>query len=222
MNQDEMKKTVATVAIDYVEEDSIIGVGTGSTVNYFIEALARIKHLIKGAVASSAATEAQLKKLGIPLFELNAVDSVSIYIDGADAFTNTKQLVKGGGGALTREKILAAASERFICIVDESKRVKVLGDPPIPLEVIPMARSFVAREIVKLGGSPVYREHFQTDNGNIILDVHHWVVAEPIKLEHALNNIPGVVCNGIFADQVPDIILISTAKGMSVLGGLGV
>lgn len=222
MTQEELKKNVAYASLDYVVEDSIIGVGTGSTVKYFIEALSTIKDKIKGAVASSRDTEAKLKSLNIPVFELNSVDEISVYIDGADAFTSHKQLVKGGGGALTREKVLAAASERFICIVDESKRVKVLGNPPIPIEVIPMARSFVAREIVKLGGSPIYREHFLTDNGNIILDVHHWVVSEPIKLEHTLNNIPGVVSNGIFADQLPDIILISTSQGMSVLGGLGI
>lgn len=221
MNPEELKQAAAIAALDYIEENSIVGVGTGSTVQYFIQALAKIKDKIQGAVASSKATETQLKSFGIPLWDLNSVDNIPVYIDGADACNPYRQLIKGAGGALTREKILAAASERFICIIDESKKVKVLADVPVPIEVIPMARSFVAREIVKLGGQPIYREKCITDNGNIILDVHHWVIAEPLKLEHALNNIPGVVCNGIFAERPADIVLISNPKGMTVLGSIG-
>ncbi len=214
MNQNEQKQVVATAALDYIEENMIVGVGTGTTVHYFIDALAKIKSRIQGTVASSHTTEAQLKALGIPVFDLNSVNEVSIYIDGADACNPYRQLIKGGGGALTREKILASASLRFICIVDESKKMKVLADVPVPLEVIPMARSFVAREIVKLGGYPVYRQNFITDNGNIILDVHHWTLAEPIKLEQTLNNIPGVVCNGIFANRTADLVLIGSNQGI--------
>lgn len=216
MTQDEQKEAVAQSALRFIEDNTIVGVGTGSTVNYFIEGLATIKHRIQGAVASSKATEARLKSYGIPVFDLNTVD-VDVTVDGADACNPYCQLVKGGGGALTREKILVAASRHFICIIDASKQVKVLGDFPVPIEVIPMARSFVAREIVKLEGDPVYRENFVTDNGNIILDVHHWVIAEPIKLERTLNNIPGVVCNGLFADKTADTVLISTEDGIKTM-----
>lgn len=218
MTQDEMKQAVAVAALDYVEDNSIVGVGTGSTVRYFIERLAKIKHRIEGAVPSSKATRDHLKSLGIPIIELNAVSELLLYIDGADACTQHRHLIKGGGGALTQEKIIASASKTFICMVDASKKVDVLGDFPVPIEVIPMARSFVAREIVKLDGDPVYREHFVTDNGNIILDVHNWRILEPLKLERALNNIPGVVCNGIFADRTADQLLISTPTGMVVIG----
>ncbi len=214
MNQDELKQRVAIAALDYIEDNAIVGVGTGSTVQYLIAALAKVKGKIKGTVASSIASEARLKALGIPVFDLNSVDEVSVYIDGADACNPYRQLIKGGGGALTREKILASASERFICIIDESKKMNVLADVPVPIEVIPMARSFVAREIVKLGGNPVYRQNFITDNGNIILDVHHWVIAEPIKLEKSLNNIPGAVCNGIFANRTADLVLIGNSEGV--------
>lgn len=218
MTDDELKRAVSTAALDFVADNSVVGVGTGSTVNFFIEALAKIKHRIDGAVASSKATTARLKAAGIPVLDFNAVSELPLYIDGADACTSDRTLVKGGGGALTQEKILATASHTFICIVDESKRVNVLGEFPIPIEVIPMARSFVAREIVKLDGDPVYRENFVTDNGNIILDVYNWTLMEPLKLERALNNIPGVVCNGIFADRPADQLLISTKTGMVVLG----
>lgn len=221
MTQDEQKQTVAKAALDYVKQDSIIGVGTGSTVNYFIDALATIKHRLQGAVASSTATAERLKSHGIPVFDLNAVEEIEVYIDGADACNSLCQLIKGGGGALTREKILAAASRHFICIIDESKFVKVLGEFPVPIEVIPMARSLVAREIVKLKGDPVYRQGFVTDNGNIILDVHHWVIAEPIKLENSLNNITGVVCNGLFASRPANTVLISSQKGVEVINNTG-
>jgi ribose 5-phosphate isomerase A len=217
MTQDEQKKQVAKAALEYVPENAIIGVGTGSTVNYFIDYLATIKDRIQGTVASSNATEALLKSHGIPVFDLNAVSEIEIYIDGTDAYNPYRQLVKGGGAALTREKILAAASQKFLCIADESKAVKILGEFPIPIEVIPMARSFVAREIVKLGGDPVYRQNVITDNGNVILDVHHWVIAEPIKLERTLNNIPGIVCNGIFADRPADIVLVCAAEGIKII-----
>jgi ribose 5-phosphate isomerase A len=217
MTQDELKHRVAKFALDYVEENSVIGVGSGSTAHFFIDYLATIKYRIEGAVASSNETEARLKAKGIPVFNLNAVPSLSVYIDGADAFTRDRLLVKGGGGALTREKILASASSRFICMVDETKQVNVLGEFPIAIEVIPMARSFIGREIVKLGGSPVYRQNFITNNGNIILDVYNWIIAEPIKLEKQLNNLPGVVSNGIFADHPADVLLISASTGISVL-----
>lgn len=220
MTQDELKRAVSTAALDYVEDNSVVGVGTGSTVNYFIEALAKIKHRIDGAVASSKQTTARLKAAGIPVLDFNGVSELPLYIDSADACTSDRTLVKGGGGALTQEKILATASRTFICIVDESKRVNVLGEFPIPIEVIPMARSFVAREIVKLDGDPVYRDNFITDNGNIILDVYNWTLMEPLKLERILNNIPGVVCNGIFAERTADQLLISTKTGMVVLGVL--
>lgn len=217
MIQDEQKKAVAKAALEYVPENMIIGVGTGSTTNYFIDYLATIKDRIAGTVASSKATEMRLKSHGIPVFDLNTVPEVAIYIDGADAYNPYCQLVKGGGAALTREKILAAASREFLCIVDESKETKIFGTFPIPIEVIPMARSFVAREIVKLEGNPVYRENVVTDNGNVILDVHHWVIAEPIKLERTLNNIPGVVCNGLFADRPANTLLVSTANGIKII-----
>jgi ribose 5-phosphate isomerase A len=217
MTQDEQKKLVAKAALEYVPENGIIGVGTGSTVNYFIDLLATVKDKIQGAIASSNATEARLKSHGIPVFDLNAVSEIAIYIDGADAYNPYCQLVKGGGGALTREKILAAASRTFLCIVDESKETKIFGTFPIPIEVIPMARSFVAREIVKLEGDPVYRPNFITDNGNIILDVHHWVIAEPIKLESTLNNIPGVVCNGLFANKSANTLLIGSQQGIKII-----
>jgi ribose 5-phosphate isomerase A len=217
IEQDKLKQMVSEAALQYIPENTIIGVGTGSTVDFFIDALARRSHSIKGTVASSKATEAKLKSLKIPVFDLNTVDEVSIYMDGADACNHLKEMVKGGGGALTREKILCLAAKKFICLIDESKLVKVLGEFPVAVEVIPMARSLVAREIVKLGGYPVYREHFITDNGNLILDVHNWVIAEPIKLERQLNNIPGIVCNGIFAEKNADIVLIATENGLKIL-----
>ncbi|MBD3667337.1 MAG: ribose-5-phosphate isomerase RpiA [Kangiella sp.] len=208
MTQDELKKLVGEAALEYVVEDSIVGVGTGSTVNYFIDALATMKHKIKGAVSSSEASTERLKQHGIEVFELNEVDKIPVYIDGADESNHLLELLKGGGGALTREKIIAAVADQFICIADESKLVRRLGDFPLPVEVIPMARSYVARQIVKLGGDPVYRTGFVTDNGNVILDVHGLIINEPIKLERILNNIVGVVTNGLFAERAADVLLL--------------
>lgn len=214
MNQDEMKQAVAKAALDYVQTDTIIGVGTGSTANFFIDELATIKHKIKGAVASSEATATRLRGHGIEVFDLNMVDDMSIYIDGADETNAYKHLIKGGGGALTREKIVAAVADRFICIIDQTKEVGILGKFPLPVEVIPMARSYVAREIVKLGGEPVLREGFTTDNGNIILDIHNMEIMEPVKLENQLNSIVGVVTNGLFAARPADVLLVGTPNGV--------
>ena len=214
MNQDQLKQAAAEAALAYISNDAIVGVGSGSTVHYFIEALASIKHKIKGAVTSSVDTENRLKAHHIPVYDLNAVDSVSVYIDGADEFNANKYLVKGGGGALTREKILATAAKKFICIVDESKKVTLLGKFPVPIEVIPMARGLVARAIVKLGALPDYRAGFVTDNGNIILDVSNLDLIDPVKTEFQLNNITGTVCNGIFANRIPDVILIASQSGI--------
>lgn len=214
MNQDELKHIVAQAALSFVEDNGIVGIGSGSTIHYFIEALAKIKHRIEAAVPSSQATRQQLKAYGIPILEFTYVSELSLYLDGADACNRQGQLVKGGGGALTQEKILASASTTFICLVDESKQVDILGEFPVAVEVIPMARSFVARKIVKLGGDPVYRENFITDNGNIILDVYNLTLTDPLKIERAINNIPGVVCNGIFADRITDRLLISTQQGV--------
>lgn len=216
MTNDELKQKVALAALAYVEEDSILGVGTGSTVDHFIAALASIKHKLEGTVASSAATAAKLKALNIPVFDLNAINQLPVYIDGADEVNAHLQLIKGGGGALTREKILAAAAKKFICIIDESKQVDILGKFPLAIEVIPMARSYVARELVKLGGNPVYRDGFVTDNGNIILDVYSLNIMEPLTLEAQLNNIAGVVCNGIFARRPADALLIGAQQGIIV------
>ena len=209
MTQNTHKKQAADAALQYIKADMIVGVGTGSTVNFFIDGLATLKNKIKGAVASSIATEKRLKAAGIEVFDLNAVSDLAIYVDGADEFNQFKYLVKGGGGALTREKIVAAASKTFICIVDQSKECKVLGSFPIPIEVIPMARGLVARALVKLGGIPEYRAGFTTDNGNIILDVHQLDLTNPIAMEETLNNITGIVCNGIFAKRGADKIIMA-------------
>ena len=214
MNQNELKKIVSNAALKYISNDIFVGVGSGSTVNYFIDALATIKSKIKGAVAASIETENKLKTLGIPVYDLNSVDSLPIYIDGADEFNAFKYLVKGGGGALTREKIIAATAKQFICIADESKEVKVLGKFPVAVEVIPMARGLVARAIVKLGGLPEYRAGFTTDNGNIILDVYQLDLTQPITMEETLNNLTGVVCNGIFAKRTADKILVANQHGI--------
>lgn len=214
MDQNAKKQAVAKAAIEYVENDSIVGVGTGSTVNFFIEELGKIKDKIEGAVSSSDASTKQLKALGIEVFELNDVSNLSVYIDGADEVTEHKHMIKGGGAALTREKIVAGAAKTFVCIVDESKRVPVLGRFPLPVEVIPMARSFVARELVKLGGDPEYRQGVVTDNGNVILDVHNLEILNPRELEQTINNIPGVVTNGIFALRGADIVLSATDTGV--------
>ncbi len=217
MNQEEMKKAVAEAALDYIEAGTVIGIGTGTTANHFIDALAGIKHKIEGTVASSEASAERLRGHGIEVLDLNMVDEVSVYVDGADEATKHLHLIKGGGGALTREKIVAAASRKFVCIADESKLVDILGQFPLPIEVIPMARSYVARELVKLGGEPVLREGFITDNGNIILDVHGLQIMEPTKLEAQLNNIAGVVTNGIFAIRPADVLLLGTETGVKTL-----
>ena len=215
MTQDELKQKVAQAALHYIKDVSIVGVGTGSTVRHFIDYMADLKGQIEGAVSSSEATTAHLKKVGIPVLDLNAVGTLDVYIDGADEVTLHKHMVKGGGGALTREKIIGAASKQFICIVDETKCVDVLGAFPLPIEVIPMARSYVAREMVKLGGQPVWRENFITDNHNVILDVHNLDILDPIKLEQIINNITGVVSNGLFAMRPADVVLIG--KGTEVI-----
>lgn len=213
MTQDEMKRKAAEAAMEYVVTDSIVGVGTGSTVNHFIDLLAEIKHKIEGAVSSSEASTERMKKHGIQVYDLNSVGNIPVYIDGADESNHYLQLIKGGGGALTREKIIAGASDKFVCIADESKLVDILGEFPLPVEVIPMARSFIARELVKLGGEPVWRENFITDNGNVILDVHNMEIMEPIKLENALNALPGVVTVGIFANRPADVLILGTPEG---------
>ncbi len=216
MNADEQKRVAAEAALEYFDE-GIIGVGTGSTVNHFIDLLADIKHRIEGAVSSSEASTLRLKEHGIPVMDLNATGGFDLYIDGADESNHHLQLIKGGGGALTREKILAQASKKFICIADESKLVKMLGEFPLPVEVIPMARSMVARELVKLGGTPIWREGFITDNGNQILDVHHLEIMEPIKLEQQINNITGVVTVGLFALRPADLLILGTPQGAKIL-----
>ncbi len=213
MNQDEMKKQAAQAALAYVE-GGVVGVGTGSTVNHFIDALAGIKGRIEGAVSSSEASTQRLKGHGIPVFDLNAVGELTVYVDGADESNRQLQLIKGGGGALTREKIVAAASKRFVCIADESKLVDVLGRFPLPVEVIPMARSYVARELVQLGGTPVWREGLVTDNGNLILDVQGLEILEPASLEQRINNIAGVVTVGIFALRPADVLILGTPQGV--------
>jgi ribose 5-phosphate isomerase A len=212
MNQDEMKRQAAEAALAHVE-GGIIGVGTGSTVNHFIDALAGIKGRIDGAVSSSEVSTERMKGHGIPVYDLNAVGDLALYVDGADESNAQLQLIKGGGGALTREKIVAAASRRFVCIADESKLVDVLGRFPLPVEVIPMARSYVARELVKLGGTPVWREGFVTDNGNLILDVQGLQIMEPAKLEQQINNLAGVVTVGIFALRPADVLILGTPNG---------
>jgi len=217
LNSDEKKQLVAKAALEYVEPDTIIGVGTGSTANYFIDALATIKHKIEGTVASSSATAQRLKSHQIPVLDLNGVNEISVYVDGADEATHHLHLIKGGGGALTREKIVAAVSKKFVCITDDSKLVEMLGRFPLPVEVIPMARSYVARELVKLGGKPVWREGVITDNGNLILDVHNLQILEPVKLEMQLNQITGVVCNGLFAQRPADVLLLGTDSGVKVM-----
>jgi len=218
MTQDEMKQAVAQAAIEYVEAGTIVGVGTGSTANFFIDELAKIKHKIDGTVASSEASAERLKGHGIEVFDLNSVSEIAVYVDGADEANKYLHLVKGGGGALTREKIVAAASKKFVCIADESKLVDVMGKFPLPIEVIPMARSLVAREIIKqIGGEPVLREGFTTDNGNIILDVHNLDIMEPTKVEQILNNITGVVTNGLFAIKPANVLLLGTQDGVKTI-----
>jgi len=217
MTQDELKQAVARAAIAHVPAGSIVGVGTGSTANYFIDELAAIRHKINGAVASSEASAQRLKKHGIEVHELNNVSELPVYVDGADEITSGLAMIKGGGGALTREKIVAAVARKFVCIADQSKLVDLLGKFPLPVEVIPMARSYVAREVVRLGGQPAWRQGFTTDNGNVILDVHNLRITDPVALESALNQIAGVVTNGLFARRGADVLLLGTAQGVQTL-----
>jgi ribose 5-phosphate isomerase A len=214
MDQDTLKKLCAQAALDFVEDDMMVGVGTGSTVNHFIAALAARRNRIAGTVSSSEASSKRLRDLGIAVMDLNATDGCDLYVDGADEVTEHLAMTKGGGGALTREKIVAQASRRFVCIADASKLVPVLGRFPLPVEVIPMARSLVAREIVRLGGRPVLREGFVTDNGNVILDVHGLTITDPAGLESGLNQLPGVVTNGLFARRPADVLLLGTPEGV--------
>lgn len=221
MTQDQLKQAVASAAIDYITpklfSDSIIGVGTGSTANFFIDGLATIKDRFAGAVASSEASAARLKKHGIEVLDCNSVIELVVYVDGADETNAYLQLIKGGGAALTREKIVRAIAKEFVCIADDSKWVDVLGNFPLPVEVIPMARSYVARELVKLGGAPVYRDGVVTDNGNVILDVHNLRIIDPVALETTINQITGVVTNGLFAIKPADVLLLGTAEGVKTL-----
>ncbi|BBB31428.1 ribose-5-phosphate isomerase RpiA [Neptunomonas japonica] len=221
MTQDEMKLAVAQAAVEYIRprlgRETIVGVGTGSTANFFIDELAKVKHMFDGAVASSEATAERLKSHGITVFDLNAINELEVYVDGADEFDPRLNVVKGGGGALTREKIVAAVAKEFVCIVDSSKQADVMGDFPLPVEVIPMARSYVARELVKLDGMPVYRNGFVTDNGNEILDVHDLEIVDPKGLEATLNSIVGVVTNGLFAQRGADVILMGTPEGVQTI-----
>lgn len=217
MAQEEHKRAAARAALDFVQVGATIGVGTGSTTNFFIDALAEIKHRIDGTVASSEASAKRLKERGIPVYDLNSVDAVSVYIDGADETNRHRQLIKGGGGALTREKIVAAVAKRFVCIADETKLVDILGKFPLPIEVIPMARSYVARELRARGGNPFWRDNFVTDNGNYILDIHNLEILEPAKLESELNQIAGIVTNGLFARRPADVVLLGTDQGVRTL-----
>jgi ribose 5-phosphate isomerase A len=217
MTQDELKQAVAREAIKHVVEDAVIGVGTGSTANFFIDELAKMKNRIAGAVASSERSAERLKRHGIRVLDLNSVNELPVYIDGADEITEHLAMIKGGGGALTREKIVAAVAKEFVCIADESKLVPVLGKFPLPVEVIPMARAYVARQMVKLGGQPKLREGFATDNGNIVLDVWGLSILNPVELETAVNNITGVVTNGLFARRGADLLLLGTKTGVRTI-----
>ena len=219
MTQDEMKRAAAEAALDHIPAGSVVGVGTGSTANFFIAALGRIKDRVTSAVASSEATAGRLRALGIPVIDLNSVDDLPVYVDGADEVNSALAMVKGGGGALTREKIVAAVARKFVCIADHSKLVDVLGTFPLPVEVIPMARAYVARELAKLGGHPVWREGFVTDNGNLILDVHGLRITEPAGFETRLNQITGVVTNGLFARRGADVLLLGGPDGLRTLRG---
>ncbi|WP_404338482.1 ribose-5-phosphate isomerase RpiA [Pseudoalteromonas mariniglutinosa] len=216
MTQDELKKAAAWAALEFVTENTIVGVGTGSTVNHFIDALGTVKDTIIGAVSSSEASTEKLKGLGIEVFELNDVDSLDVYIDGADEINPDNEMIKGGGAALTREKIVSAVAKQFVCIVDETKQVNTLGAFPLPVEVIPMARSYVARELLKLGGDPVYRQGVVTDNGNIILDVHNLDLSNAKHVELTINQIVGVVTNGLFAQRGADKVIIGTKNGPQI------
>ena len=214
MTQDEMKQAVARAAIAHVPEDCVVGVGTGSTANFFIAELGRIKNRVEAAVASSEGSAQRLKDVGIRVVDLNSVDELPVYVDGADEVTRQLAMIKGGGAALTREKIVAAVAKKFICVADQSKLVDVLGKFPLPVEVIPMARSHVARELRRLGGHPEWREKTVTDNGNVILDVRGLSITDPVGLERAINQIAGVVTNGLFAQRGADLLLIGTERGV--------
>lgn len=217
MNQDDKKRAAAKAALEYIEHDTIVGIGTGSTANYFIDMLAEQKHTIEGAVASSVASAERLKAHGIPVVELNGVGDISVYVDGADEATKHRHLIKGGGGALTREKIVAAASKTFVCIMDDNKLVDRLGEFPLPIEVVPFARSYVSRRMVIMGGRPEYRRGFITDNGNEIIDVSSLKISEPVKLEAEINQIAGVLTNGLFAARSADILLVGGNDGVQVI-----
>lgn len=217
MTQDELKKAVGWAALDYVQPGTVVGVGTGSTAAHFIDALGTIKHQIDGAVSSSEASTARLQALGIPVLDLNQIDALGVYVDGADEINDQLVMIKGGGAALTREKIIASVADKFICIADVSKQVAILGAFPLPVEVIPMARSAVARTLVKLGGRPEYRQEVVTDNGNVILDVHGMEILDPIALENAINAIPGVVTVGLFANRGADVALIGGPDGVKTI-----
>ena len=217
MTQDELKKQAAEAALKYVVEDAVVGVGSGSTVFMFIDFLSKIKHRIEGAVAASEASAERLKKHGIRVFDLNSVSELPVYVDGADEITEHLHMIKGGGGALTREKIVAAVAKSFVCICDASKLVPVLGKFPLPVEVIPMARSYVGREMLRRKAQPMLRENFKTDNGNLVLDCHGLTIMDPPALEAELNNIAGVVTNGLFARRGADVLLLGTAQGVRVM-----
>ncbi|MBS0544361.1 MAG: ribose-5-phosphate isomerase RpiA [Proteobacteria bacterium] len=217
MTQDELKKAAALAALDDIVDDTIVGVGTGSTVNHFIDGLATIRSRIRGAVSSSEASSARLAAHGIPVFDLNGIDRIPVYVDGADEIDGRFCMIKGGGGALTREKIVAAVADRFVCICDASKRVDTLGRFPLPVEVIPMARAHVSRELARLGGEPRVRENFVSDNGNLIIDVHGLAITDPCALESEINQIVGVVTNGLFASRGADVLLLAGAGGVERL-----
>ncbi|HZM44334.1 MAG TPA: ribose-5-phosphate isomerase RpiA [Burkholderiales bacterium] len=217
MNQDDLKRAVAAAAVAHVPAGCVVGVGSGSTANFFIAELGRVRARVAGAVASSETTAKRLRDAGIEVLDLNGVDDIPVYVDGADEITRNLAMIKGGGGALTREKIVAAVARRFVCIADQSKLVDVLGRFPLPVEVIPLARSFVARELVKLGGAPEWRQGFVTDNGNVILDVHNLSITAPLELETTLNQLPGVVTNGLFARRGADVLLLGTPDGVQTL-----
>lgn len=217
MTQDDKKRAAAKAALSYVYPNSIIGVGTGSTVNYFIDGLADIREDVRAAVSSSEQSTERLKAIGIEVLDLNSVSDIEIYVDGADEITEHKHMIKGGGAALTREKIVSAVADKFICIIDDTKQVPMLGNFPLPVEVIPMARSYVARELLKLGGDPVYREGVVTDNGNVIIDVHNLKIMNPVELETKIDGIVGVVTNGLFAKRGANVVLVGTDEGVKTI-----
>lgn len=214
MNENELKRQLGERALSYIQPNTVLGVGSGTTVNCFIDALKDVKNKIEGAVAASKESEQRLKKIGIEIVDLNSVNELGVYVDGADELNQHKQLIKGGGAALTREKIIAAVSKKFICMATVNKKVDVLGKFPLPIEVIPMARSYVARQLVKMGGDPHYRQGVITDNGNVILDVYHLEILDPVQLEKTLNDIPGVVTNGLFAIRPADEVLLASQDGI--------